>query len=516
MKKILIRFLCALLALCLLGSSDARAVGFTAFSDMEYSRPELSQMQCQADEVRLWAEGTDMDSILEHVFAFYDSYDWFFTASALAEIHYSADLTNEYWEGEYNYCQSATPTVQQLLEGIYSALAQSPCRRTLEAHYFGSGFFDGYSQEGFWDNTLVSLMEEESKLISRYYEQSRRMNSFLGMLFPGTEDMAQTLAELIVVRNRMAEYAGYDSYEAFANDLYYYRDYSPEELTALLDDIREQLVPLYPTAREAMDVDEEADPNQALDYLRTAAKAMGGKVFQAFRLMEEAELYNIDIGKNKYDCSFEIYLPSYQEPFLFINPAGLRSDCLILTHEFGHFCNDYASFGTIVGVDVSEVFSQGLEYLSLCSHPEARALTDYKLADSLCLYVEQACYTRFEQRMYQLSQPTAQTLKALYEATAAEYGMVDDAFDPWDFVYIPHFYTNPMYVSSYILSNDAAMQLYQLELESPGQGLRLYQRSLDTQQPYFLAFLEEAGLDSPFAPGRLEETAEFFRAYFAG
>ena len=72
-----------------------------------------------------------------------------------------------------------------------------------------------------------------------------------------------------------------------------------------------------------------------------------------------------------------------------------------------------------------------------------------------------------------------------------------------------------MYVFSYIVSNDAALQLYQMECDEPGQGLRLYQRSLDTQQPYFLAFLEEAGLESPFAPGRLEEVAETFRQFFA-
>ena len=53
-----------------------------------------------------------------------------------------------------------------------------------------------------------------------------------------------------------------------------------------------------------------------------------------------------------------------------------------------------------------------------------------------------------------------------------------------------------------------------LEQQAPGKGLQLYQQSLDTQQPYFLAFLEEAGLESPFAPGRLEEVAAFFRDTF--
>ena len=242
---------------------------------------------------------------------------------------------------------------------------------------------------------------------------------------------------------------------------------------------------------------------------------MGGTVQEAFQLMEDGGLYDIEPGAHKYDSSFEIYLPSYQEPFLFLNPAGMDYDCLTLAHEFGHFCNDYASIGSMVGIDVSEIFSQGFEYLSLNSHPEAGDLIRYKMADSLSTYVEQACYARFEQEIYLLSEPTADSLCELFTRICGEYGLTDEYFSPWDFVTISHFYTDPMYVSSYIISNDAALQLYQLECDTPGQGLALYQQSLDTQQPYFMAFLEEAGLESPFAPGRLDQVAEMFRQFFA-
>ena len=71
-----------------------------------------------------------------------------------------------------------------------------------------------------------------------------------------------------------------------------------------------------------------------------------------------------------------------------------------------------------------------------------------------------------------------------------------------------HFYTNPMYIISYVVSNDAAMQLYQLELEEAGAGLTRYEENLDTWEMYFLAFLEEAGLQSPF--DRVAEVREFF------
>ena len=56
---------------------------------------------------------------------------------------------------------------------------------------------------------------------------------------------------------------------------------------------------------------------------------------------------------------------------------------------------------------------------------------------------------------------------------------------------------------SYVISNDAALQIYELELQEKGTGLSCLEENLYSGQPYILAFLEEAGLDSPFETGRL-------------
>lgn len=529
MKKHLLRLLSLLLVLSLTlpasadnaftklgdllsGIFQPPALPVIAFGEMEYTRPDLEQMQSLLEEAS--RPGDDVSAILDGVFRFYDAYDWFFTASNLVSIHYSIDLTDSYWEEENSFCTGATATVLQMLDDLNCALAQSPCRDQLEQEFFGEGFFDGYGEASVWDDDLVALMDEESQLINQYYTQCGKATSVLGRLFFRPQEAAQTLVDLINVRNRMAAYVGYDSYPDFANDYSYYRDYTPEDMAAYLDGIRDTLVPIYRAAWENAEDLEECQPSQALDYVRQSAQAMGGTVQKAFRLMEEGGLYHIEAGAHKYDSSFEIYLPSYQEPFLFLNPSGTTYDFLDMAHEFGHFCNDYASGGSTAGVDVSEFFSQGFEYLSLCYHPEEQGLDQYKMLDSLSTYVEQACYARFEQEMYQLSEPTVESVCQLFEQVSEDYGLVDEYFSPWDFVFISHYYTNPMYIPSYIVSNDAALQLYQLESSQNGQGLRLYQQSLDTQQPYFLAFLEEAGLESPFAPGRLEEVAQTFREFF--
>ena len=150
--------------------------------------------------------------------------------------------------------------------------------------------------------------------------------------------------------------------------------------------------------------------------------------------------------------------------------------------------------------------------LSLIYGDETEEMT--KMVDSLCTYVEQAAYAAFERAVYQLhpNDLTGERIIALFEEITNQYG-----FDLWestgsDFVTIPHFFTEPLYVFSYVVSNDAAMQLYQKEVETPGSGLEMYESSLTSTETDFLAFLASAGLHSPFTHGRLTEVRATFEA----
>lgn len=488
----------------------------TPFSQMEYRRPDLDNLRALLDEVCEAAKGNDLREIMSRVDDFYEAQDWFYTCSSLAQINYCLDLTDSYWQEENDFCSAASAEVSQMSEEMYTALAASACRGKLERCFYGEGALEAYSGETFWDGELIALMERESNLVNQYYAQSGEAgSSLLSLLFPNHRKQAQTLVDLIQVRNEIAAYAGYDSYPAFANDFYYYRDYTPGQLDDYLEEIRTELAPIYQQVWEEIRLP-RVTSQETLDYVGSAAERMGGTVQQAARLMLDAGLYDIAPGGSKYNSSFELYLVSYGEPFLFINPQQSAVDFLNLAHEFGHFCNDYATEGYAPGIDVCEFFSQGMEYLTLRYGPASEELTGFKLQDSLATYVEQACFARFEQEMYQIApeQLSVDALCDLYVSVSQEYGYDPSDFSRYEFVSIEHFYTSPMYIPSYILSNDAALQLYQLECENPGEGLRRYEDNLATEEPYLLAFLEEAGLESPFAPGRVGKAAAFFRQEF--
>lgn len=483
------------------------------FSDIAYDRPDTGALAQAADEVEAKiSSGEAVESLMDSVFAFYEKYHDFYTNYALANIYYCKDITDIYWEQEYDYCLGAAAQVDSLLDNMLYALADCPLREELESdEYFGAGFFDSYEGESLWTDAFTELMEQEAALEARYYElgaEAQKVPAYSESFYKtyGVQ-MTDLLVELVKVRQKIAAEAGYADYLSFAYDFYYYRDYTPQQAEVLLGDIQKHLVPLYRKLPQ-VDVWEKGEAlsseRTTFTYGKNTAAAMGGKVEEAFSAMEKGKFYDISYGPNKYDASFEMFLPSYSVPYVFVNPNGTVYDQLTFAHEFGHFCKDYAVGGSIVGIDVAEIFSQGMEYLSIVYGGGESQL---KLCDGLCIYVEQAAYASFEHQLYTMEDPTAEKVFALYEQVGKEFGFDVWQWDSRSFVYILHFFTEPLYVISYVVSNDAALQLFELEKAQPGSGLEKYQESLEVEIDGYLAFLEEVGLKTPFVSGRLEKVA---------
>ena len=107
-----------------------------------------------------------------------------------------------------------------------------------------------------------------------------------------------------------------------------------------------------------------------------------------------------------------------------------------------------------------------------------------------------------------------ENVQALYEDIGLRFGFDSWAWDSRDYVSVTHFFTNPMYLMGYVVSNDLAMQIYDLELGEAGAGLSLYEQCLESQESYIVCFAEQYGLESPFAPGRLEKVSAHFNGLF--
>lgn len=520
MKKVLFRLTALMVAVCLLfsGCSLLGSHG-VPFEDMVYARPSLPELSACADRcTELGRSGDDLDKLWMELIDFFALYSDFYTQYLLAYVHYCKDMTDLYWADEYNYCEERTALAEATRDRLLHELAKSPLREQLEGEdYLGSDYFDDYDGESLWTDEFQTLKEQESELLSDYYQIIQEGTDFE----PGSDEYYDTVGikletlyiEMVALRQQLAKAAGYDSYPEYAYEQVYYRDYSVSDAIGFCQQVYEELVPLYRELAESefweMGI-YYAGENDTYRYVRTMATNMGGRVARAFEQMSQNNLYDISRRDNKYDNSFEVYFYDYEQPYIFISPTGTEMDHLSFAHEFGHFCNDQVSYGSTVGIDTAEVFSQGMEYLSLFYAHASEELTLHKLGDGLCVYVEQGAYSCFEQQVYELSpeELSVERVRDLFLKTGAGFGLDCWELDGRRYVSIPHFFLQPLYVISYAVSNDTAFQLYQLEQQHRGDGLDIYLKTLDTEQEDFLPFLEEAGLDSPFLEGRIRTVKE--------
>ena len=528
MKKRVTGVLALVLALCLLLGGCAldfggyfRQVGQllvgsnqTHFQDMVYTRPNLQDLQTTIDRCcEKLQSAKNLDAVVTIIYEAYAPLDAFSTAYALSNIYYCKDLTSSYWAGEYAFCSENAVIVEAALDQFYRALAQCRFREELEGdNYFGAGFFDNYQGEGVYDEVFTKFLTQEAALESQYYalwNAAGNLDMYSQVFLDNYGlQMEQLYVQLIALRQEMAAYLGYNSYPEFAYDFYYGRDYTCQQTTSYLADIRAELVPLY---RQMVGVSGDlqvgySTESQTLAYVEEMARSMGGTIWQAYQRMAECGLYDISYSPNKYNASFEVYIRGYRSPYLFMNPTLTEYDKLSMAHEFGHFCCDYVTGGSGAGVDVGEIFSQGMEYLSLCHTTDGARLEQMKMFTCLSILVEQAAYASFEQQVYGLQGDalTVENVRALHQQVGEAYGFDTWGFDARSYVYVTHFYTNPMYVISYVVSNDVALQMYQMEKAQAGAGVTALTNAFYSADTGIVAFTGRYGLESPFAAGRIQ------------
>lgn len=315
MKKLLWKLCALILAAALMLSGCQYFMSFPVrFRDMEYTRPDMTSLEQKLTAVEdLLPTAQSAKEIMPAFFEFYGEYEAFVTNYSLAYIHYCQDMTDIYWEQEYNYCLEQTSWVDAAYDQLLYALADTDYVPQLEAEeYFGADFFDNFQGESLWDEGLMELMDRHDKLLSQYYALSDSQDA---------EPVAEIFLEMVALRQEMAEYSGYPDYPSFAYDFYHARDYSPQQAEAYMNAIQSILTPLY----RKIDFTNFPSPStekQTLSYVTGMAKNMGGVIREAASMMTDYDLYDITPSENKYNASFEIYLYSYQLPFIFINGQG--------------------------------------------------------------------------------------------------------------------------------------------------------------------------------------------------
>lgn len=520
-----------------------------SFSEIEYVSPDSEPIIKGYEDLKAMVEegsasAKEIVAAYEEVF---EDHLFFDTMNSLAYIRYSLDLNNTYYDEEYNRCEELSPLINQAQEKCYVAMSESPLRSELEEEYFGEGFFLFYDENRIYSkDSVVALMQEASAVESQYMALQNdttimwngvetSLDSLLEdpnlsykeylAVYQGYYDKYNPLAadlyvQLIRIRKEIAKELGYDSYADFAYHYLYERDYTPQQVATYCDDIADELPSLLITAYMAQMDMPSANMNECLSLFKNVVDEFGGVIKMSYEFMEDYELWDTTSSPSKLPGSYMTYLNSYEMPFMYVSPANDLGDLMTLCHEFGHFVDGYVNCGGFSTVDCCEIFSQGLEFLALnradLDPGDRAALASSKAADSVLVFLTQACYAEFEALAYELPDDklNAEGLNELYAQCNEKYGIsllymgMEDLLAP-GWIDVQHFFIAPFYVISYCVSNDVALQIYQQELADQ-TGLELYYSlmSMDRESS-ILELAEGTDLVSPFDPGRIKDLADF-------
>ena len=527
------------------------------FSDMHYTRPDLDKLSADVAAVEEALEsGAKLKAVEELLDICMDDYDAFSTMYSLANIYNCKDLRDEYYAAEYEWISTESSTVSQLFDEMYYACAGSALGAELEEDYFWEGFCEDYADpdDSYYNDESVALMQRESELISRYreivadpviewkgeevafYELIEELSDFNSaqgyydyynavMTYYRTynEPLAEVYIDLMRVHEDMAEAMGFDSAEEMEFVFGFDRDYTPADAAVFVQDVKTYIVPVFVWADElglSTTVNySPLDTEGLYAALRGVANNIGRHCAEAFSFMDKYELCDIEPSAYKADTSFQIYLSLYDAPFVFLDPTETTLDFTTFVHEFGHFTDTYTNFDAAETIDLAEVYSQALEFLSL-SHmdgvlpaADVEALRTGQMLDALNTFVQQASFANFESTAHAIGpdELTAEKLNALFLQSAQDFGLCPQGFeDYYQYLWmdIIHLFEYPFYVISYPVSLDVAMQIYVLEVEEEGKGLDKYFEMMPRDYDTFMETVTENGLQSPFAEGGLASIAQ--------
>ncbi len=494
------------------GSELTYTLDFVHFEDMKKGFDALTEKA---------AACTDPDELLADYYEILPELRKLKTMQAIVYFRFCKDQDSYYRSknGVIAYQLNVLGEKENLL---FTAFAASPCRKELEARYFGEGFFDDYEDYAAVDPDYYKLCESANEYAHWCEEVSNASYASFDEYLKAYDENAKFFLELLKVRRKLAAIKGYQSFPEYTYAVGYHRDYTPDQIRSYLDCVKTELVPVARTLREERPSLYSASyPSVASDELlpdlSAAAEQMGGPIQSVFRFMEGYELYDVTPDPAKYPTSYTSYLPDYEAPILFLSNTEYRTIC----HEFGHYADFYYSYGDAASYDVAEIYSQAMEYLAVAHTPtlsdatreEALRVTlKDQLLNSILL---QAANADFELQIYALDPETltVEQVEDVYLQCMNDYSVDygrSEALSRKYWLLHRTFFTQPCYNVSYSVSAVAALQISRLEAEAPGAGVSAFLRLLNrTRGKKFGAVLEEAGLDSPFKEKTIRQTADF-------
>lgn len=393
------------------------------FSEMPYQRPDLDKIKAQfAAVTQRFAAAPDYAAAKAAFLEEQTLNKHVDTLANLASIRNTIDTRDEFYDGEMNFWNAATPRIQECQNAWSAALLASPYRKQLGEEYGELMFLNAEIAQKAFSPEILDEMAQENDLSTQYgkliasaqipFEGGVYTLSQLSP-FKNDPDDARRLAawkaegawykehqaefdsiydKMVHLRDTMGKKLGYGGYTTLGyyrmgrncytkTDVEKFRAAVVKYLVPVADSIyREQAKRLgkqYPmNAADNALMFRSGNPKPCGDA--DAIVAQGKKFYEElspetaefFHKMLDDELMDLLSTPGKAGGGYCTSLDDYEVPFIFANFNGTQHDVEVVTHEAGHAFAAYMNrkripYSTVwPSMEGCEVHSMSMEFLA--------------------------------------------------------------------------------------------------------------------------------------------------------
>ena len=526
-----------------------------SFDEMIYERPDIKKFQRNASRIRdllkLQSHAQEVMDLFDEMRAFQDEVKKMYSLSSL---HHSLDYSDEFYSDELSFCYDTYLQVYDTINTIGKEILTSKCKQKALKSWnrYDISLYRNYEPVA----EDARNMEKKEKEILLAYESVVNDTSQYTVTVDGTSYTAAELyqaykngilsadeigkqlneltrqenavlgdyfVQLIPIRQALAKEYGYDTYSDYCYEYKYNREYSTADIQPFYRQVKEELLPIYKELKEELKSSSndllqlnhtfaEMPNTKQLDLMKPYLDKITPSMSDAFDYMLRNNLYDLRYGKYKYSGGYTVLLSGYQEPFLMNQPEYSFFDFTSLIHEFGHFYSYYEHYmdgNDYSNLDLAEIPSQGLEILythyfdDICDDGIGEAASKYVLVSMLGNVIYGCLYDEFQQKVYQLQNPTLDSINQIFYTLSEEYGLITEdnkEIAAYEWIYCSHNYEYPLYYISYAVSAAPCLELWTISTSDFESACNIYEKIVAVgENASYSKTLEECGLSSPFS-----------------
>jgi M3 family oligoendopeptidase len=392
------------------------------FSEMPYKRPEIGQLEQQAQALlSSWDAATSAREQLAVIYQWNEEKKEIQSNQTLAMVHYRQATTDPDTKSEQMFFNDLNPVILGHDADLLKRITQSTHRAELEEAIGKHAFNLWECFLGTFEPSISDHKREEANLCTEYSAilagitvefQGKTLNLSSLRGFFGNPDREVRLAaqqkrdeamgavadeldriysELVAIRHKMAQTLGYDNFVALGYRAMDRTDYDAEDVAGFRATVRRLVVPLaqkiYARRAEALGLetiefhDEQVRDSAGVprpkgdhDWMIERAKemfdALGSDFGSFFRMMTDCDLLDLTARAGKAGGGFCADVPRYGVPFIFANFNGTQDDVNVFTHECGHAFQNWSSRDHSLLLyqwptyEAAEIHSMSLEFLT--------------------------------------------------------------------------------------------------------------------------------------------------------